>query len=147
VPIHPTTDFTASARRHVDDAGFLHGSARLTNADHLAGLAAECGLKALIEGYLGGKRNPKDLITDPRSGKPMMHHVDTLWPEVALIIQSRPAKSLVQLLANQPFADWKVSERYCDGSHLTGAVVLDHLNAARKVVSILEQAIIDGALK
>jgi hypothetical protein len=47
VPTTAPSDF-AAARRHFDDAQLLHGAQRFANADHLAGVAAECGLKAIL---------------------------------------------------------------------------------------------------
>lgn len=141
----PRTDFGASARRHLVDAEFLYAHSRSTNADHLAGLAAECALKALIAGYLGGHVNQQDLVFHPATGA-IRKHIDELWPEMSLIMQNRSANVLASLLGSQPFEGWKVYERYCDGSHLTAATVTAHIAAARTVVQILERAELDGAL-
>ncbi|EWC60695.1 hypothetical protein UO65_3978 [Actinokineospora spheciospongiae] len=73
-------------------------------------------------------------------------HVNSLWPEMATIVQGRSASTLMTVLATQPFAGWNVAERYSDGSHLTPAAVAAHVTAARTVVGILAQAHIDGAL-
>lgn len=43
-------DFADAHRRHWGDAELLFRSRRLGNADHLYGLSAECGLKAVAEG-------------------------------------------------------------------------------------------------
>jgi hypothetical protein len=86
-------------------------------------------------------------VVRPDTGKVIKWHVNNLWPEMAMIIRNRSANSLVPQLAGQPFADWNVNERYCDGSHLTPAVVAGHLAAARDVVGLLEQAHIDGVLR
>ncbi|MFC6089957.1 hypothetical protein [Saccharothrix lopnurensis] len=142
----PQTDFDSSARRHMDDADLLHAHARPANADHLAGLAAECALKALIAGFLGGHINPQDLVVHPNANGPIRKHVNTLWPEMVTIVQNRSASALIPLLTSQPFADWKVDDRYCDGTHLTATTVSNHLSAARAVISILEQAHLDGML-
>jgi hypothetical protein len=129
------------------DAEFLHEHSRPENADHLAGFAAECALKALIAGFLDGHVDQDDLVVHPDTGKPIRKHVNTLWPEMAVIVQSRSANSLVPLLATAPFADWEVNERYSDGSHLSAETVASHLTAARDVVAVLEQAHIDGVLQ
>jgi hypothetical protein len=128
------------------DAELLHAHLRPANADHLAGLAAECALKALIAGFLGGHVNQDDLVVHPDTGTPIRRHVNTLWPEMATIVRNRSANALLPLLTSAPFADWKVDERYCDGEHLTPAAVDAHLSAARAVVGILEQAHLDGML-
>jgi hypothetical protein len=65
---------------------------------------------------------------------------------MSIIVRNRSANVLVPLLTSEPFADWKIEERYCDGSHLTLAAVAVHMSAARTVVGILEQAHLDGML-
>lgn len=146
MPTTRRTDFDSSAKRHIIDAELLHAHSRPANADHLAGLAAECALKALIASYLGGRINQNDFVVHPNTGRPIKEHVNTLWPEMSTIVRSRSAKALVPILTSAPFADWKVDERYCDGSHLTPTVVAAHISAARTVIGILEQAQLDGML-
>ncbi|MGH3867680.1 MAG: hypothetical protein ACRDQ4_16390 [Pseudonocardiaceae bacterium] len=128
------------------DAELLDEHSRPANADHLAGFAAECALKALIAGFLGGRINQNGLVVHPDTGTPIKKHVNSLWPEMSTIVRNRPVNALMPLLTSNPFAGWKVDERYCDGSHLTPATVADHIFAARTVVGILEQARLDGML-
>jgi hypothetical protein len=142
----PRADFDSSAKRHLADAELLHLQARPANADHLAGLAAECALKALIAGFLGGHINHNDFVVHPHTGVPLRQHVDTLWPEVSIIVRNRSANALMPLLTSQPFADWSVNERYCDGSHLAATTVASHISAAQEVIRILQQAHLDGML-
>jgi hypothetical protein len=56
-------DVYAAMKRHWRDAELLSSQdpKRLANADHLYGLAAECGLKALIE----KADNPLDIDNNP----------------------------------------------------------------------------------
>jgi hypothetical protein len=42
------TDFYDAHQRHWDDAELLYEKQRWANADHLYGMAAECGLKQLM---------------------------------------------------------------------------------------------------
>ncbi|MCK2240340.1 MULTISPECIES: hypothetical protein [unclassified Crossiella] len=142
----PRADFDSSAKRHMADAELLHVQSRPANADHLAGLAAECALKALIAGFLGGHVDQKSLVVHPHTGQQIKQHINTLWPEMSTIVRDRAANVLTPVLTSQPFADWSVNERYCDGSHLTPAAVTSHLSAARTVIGILEQAHLDGML-
>ena len=128
------------------DAEFLQAHSRQANADHLAGLAAECALKALIAGFLGGYVNPNDRVVHPDTGTPITMHVNLLWPEMSTIVRSRSASTLMTVLTTEPFATWKVDERYSDGSHLSPNTVSERIVAARAVVGILEQAHIDGVL-
>jgi HEPN domain-containing protein len=53
-PATQHVQFAEAARRHLADALLLHGENRFANADHLAGVAAECGLKAILLDHLGG---------------------------------------------------------------------------------------------
>jgi hypothetical protein len=142
----PRTDFDSSAKRHVSDAVLLHEQSRPANADHLAGIAAECALKALIAGYLEGNVNQNGLVVHPDTDMPIKKHVNDLWPEMSTIVRNRPVNALMPLLIPNPFEDWKVDDRYCDGSHLTPAAVADHISAARTVIGILEQVRLDGML-
>jgi hypothetical protein len=142
----PRADFSAAAKRHVADAEFLHAHSRSINADHIAGLAAECALKALIVGHLGGHINQRDFVVHPATGQIKMH-IDRLWPEMSIIVQGRSANALTPLLGSNPFHNWTVNERYCDGVHLTGATVSARVSVARTVVQILERAELDGALR
>ena len=142
----PPPDFNSSAKRHMTDAELLHANLRHPNADHLAGLAAECALKALIAGYLGGHIDRNNLVVHPDTGQ-IKKHINTLWPEMATIVRNRSVNALMPLLTSTPFADWKVEERYSDGSHLTPEAVAAHMSAARTAVGILEQAHLDGILK
>ncbi len=68
------TDFDAAHCRHWDDAEFLFDNERTPNADHLYGVSAECGLKAVM-GALGME---VDARGDP-SSKDHKLHVDKLW--------------------------------------------------------------------
>ncbi|MGH3622829.1 MAG: hypothetical protein ACRDQ5_13690, partial [Sciscionella sp.] len=89
-------DFAAAARRHFSDAEHLCAQQRLPNADHLAGLAAECGLKAILIDHCGGSI---DAGGKPRHGtKCIAVHLPTLWAEVAARIDGRSAGRLVALL-------------------------------------------------
>ena len=44
-------DFLDAHRRHLRDADYLFSASRLANADHLYGMAAECGLKRLMMAF------------------------------------------------------------------------------------------------
>ncbi|MEI7673390.1 MAG: SAM-dependent methyltransferase, partial [Deltaproteobacteria bacterium] len=45
------TDYLDAHDRHWQDAGLLFASTRIANADHLYGMAAECGLKRLMVAF------------------------------------------------------------------------------------------------
>ncbi len=44
-------DFLDAHQRHLDDAESLFQAGRLANADHLYGMASECGLKRLMAAF------------------------------------------------------------------------------------------------
>lgn len=66
-------------RRHYLDAAFLFGNNRVPNADHLAGFAAECGLKATLDGWYGATLRGRFLNWN---GERVGSHVNGLWVQV-----------------------------------------------------------------
>ncbi|MGH3616296.1 MAG: hypothetical protein ACRDRK_27620 [Pseudonocardia sp.] len=58
-PSTAPAQFAAAGRRHLDDGQLLLAHARHVTADHLAGLAAECMLKAVLVDFLGATLSPR----------------------------------------------------------------------------------------
>ena len=138
----PSPDFRAAARRHYLDAAFLLADNRVPNADHLAGLAAECGLKAILEGWYGATLGPRFLVWN---GEKVRSHVNELWGEVATGLAGRAGATLALLLqGSAPFTGWDVADRYSDGTAVIDQSARDHVGKALEVIEILEQAILDG---
>ncbi|GAA0526035.1 hypothetical protein [Saccharopolyspora thermophila] len=105
----PPPDFPTAARRHYQNALLLRKEQRLPNADHVAGMAAECGLKAILIGYLDGfvnkKNNKPDHPVHP-SGKPgpSYGHLPTLWEEICLVASGRNANAFyLAMTQKNPF--------------------------------------------
>lgn len=140
-------DFRAAARRHHDDADFLLTDSRWANADHLAGLAAECALKAIVQFTpFGARQNARGFLVWGQSSE-LRQHIDGLWRELAQNISGYAAPTFIGLLASrgpEPFANWHVSDRYGDGLAITQHEATAHLDAARQVLAVLQQAEIDG---
>lgn len=140
-------NFAQAARRHFSDAQHLCAEGRLPNADHLGGLSAECGLKALAVEVFGG-RIKRGFAHHPSTGNPLKSHVGQgtqLWTEVASLAQGRQEPEVMALFtATNPFEDWDVADRYSDGTHLKSTVVHHHLEGARLVIRALEAALISG---
>ncbi|MGH3872591.1 MAG: hypothetical protein ACRDSR_13970 [Pseudonocardiaceae bacterium] len=67
------------------DTELLHAHSRPANADHLAGMAAECALKALIAGFLGGHVNQDDLVVHPDTGKAIKNHISAARTVVGIL--------------------------------------------------------------
>lgn len=67
--------------------------------------------------------------------------------ELAQNLSGYATPTFVGLLASpgpKPFANWHVEDRYSDGLAITQQEAIDHLNAARQVLAVLQQAVIDG---
>lgn len=142
-------DFELAALRHHADADLLISSDRHVNADHLAGLATECALKAILLGFCGAKLNANQMIEWTGGGqvKELRMHVDKLWNHVSLNLHGRNAPAFAALLQGEsPFSSWSVADRYGDGANVTTAVAARRLAAARQVVSMLQLAKLAGAL-
>ena len=141
-------DFQAAARRHHGDAGFLLADSRWANADHLAGLAAECALKAIMQ-FMPFRATPnaRGVLVWGHSSKELKQHIDKLWRELAQNVSGYAAPTFIGLLASpgpKPFANWHVEDRYSDGLAITQQETIEHLNAAGQVLAVLQQAAIDG---
>ena len=128
--------FAVSARRHLDDARYLHSDGRHPNADHLSGLAAECALKALVVEGLGGQVKQGFAFTADE--KKLRGHIDAAWAEIAALADGRPEPEVLDLLTDQPFADWRVDDRYSSGIHIDDGTVEVHLIGATRAIKALE---------
>lgn len=111
----------------------LWNTKRLANADHLYGMAAECGLKWLMTG-LGMK-------VDPETGTPLDRkdrvHADEIWKRYeTLYREQREARGLPSSKP-YPFENWHVSERYIRSRHFTVSHVKAHRNGAAYVKQLV----------
>jgi hypothetical protein len=140
-------DFNTAARRHYKDAQFLLGGDRWPNADHLAGVAAECALKAILLGYFGVTLNQGGKPIHPQGPKKRLGHINELWGELSQIVSGRAGPALTALLAGPaPFATWDVADRYSDGSAITELGARAHVNTAKAIMGMLQQALLTGAV-
>lgn len=101
-----TINFERAALRHFNDASALHQDKRFANADHLAGLAAECALKVAL---------PKRANGDVEGFR---EHVDKLWERIRVQQIPRHLARLSTLLQtkHRPFADWSISSATTTGT-------------------------------
>ena len=114
---------------------------RLANADHLFGVAAECGLKALM---LALGMATKHGIPRQRYHKV---HIDSLWDEFIAFTGGRGgARYALRLDSDNPFCDWRVSQRYCHRSGFFADDVNSHTQAAGVVMRLLDEALLDGVV-
>lgn len=131
-------DFLDAFERHWVDAELLFKKERLPNADHLFGVAAECGLKRLMLSFgMPCKDNgPKD-IKDRK-------HANEIWNRYETYRSGRG--SLDYILPQNPFTDWDVSDRYANSSNFNSAKVSKHQAGARTVRDLIKKAQLAGIL-
>ena len=128
-------DFTDAHRRHLEDAELLFERQRWANADHLYGLSAECGLKAVMLSL--------DMNVDA-SGTPSerrhRRHMPELWPVFEDFAGERGGGAyLASLSDGESFADWSINHRYANRRHFQSANVTPHHDAARRVADVVRR--------
>lgn len=143
------SDFAAAGLRHLQDAQLLHQQQRWPNTDHLSGIAAECGLKAILLQFLGGGLNTRGFPTHaaiPR-GRDYYGHIDTMWGQLAATAHGRGGAQFTALIsAPCPFTAWNVAERYSDGQHISEQRASGHLSEAKKILAMHQLAKTNGVL-
>ena len=135
------TDFQDAHYRHWADAELLFDSGHLANADHLYGLAAECGLKAIMAAW----GMPYDYQKDQPSRDPDRKHADRIWHRYEHYRQG-PQAAHYQLSASSPFADWRIHQRYWPRHRFDASTVEKHRQAADEVHQVLRHAQWEGRL-
>lgn len=135
-------DYTDAHERHWSDAELLFDRQRWANADHLYGMSAECGLKAVMIG-LG---LPTDARGSP-SEKKYWAHVNKLWPMFITFAHGYQGARYAQLLGHgNKFADWDVSQRYDHRKYFSEDLARRHREGAEEVRNVVQQARLDGIL-
>ena len=135
-------DFLDAHDRHWDDAERLYGAQRWANADHLYGMATECGLKGLMLVF----GMPFDAAKDKPVEKADQVHVDGAWLRFETYRCGHHAGARYLLSASSPFADWHVSQRYAHQSHFNQARVDPHRQGADQVRQLVKKAAVEGLL-
>ena len=134
-------DFTDAQRRHWEDAELLFEHSHWPNADHLYGLSAECGLKAIMLS-LGMGVDDSGTPIEPKHKQ----HVDGLWPVFEDFAQGSGGKAyLASLPSGDPFSGWSIHDRYANRSFFQRANVASHRCAARQVGHSVQRAALEGA--
>jgi hypothetical protein len=136
-----TEDFFDSHERHLVDAEYLYQNEHWANADHLFGVAAECGLKALTVGLKGSPlaKGERKHISEP--SKPT-----NAWDIFESYRSGHVMAAKLALPPANPFVDWDVSQRYAHRTNFTKAVVDPHRNGANEVMELLIVADVEGLL-
>ena len=131
-------DFRDAHERHLEDADHLHSHARYANADHLYGVAAECGMKHLMAGFgMPVRSGDVDLRQD-------REHADRLWARFESYRSGHHLASRYVLAASNPFHDWSMQQRYASRASFNPSVVAPHAAAAHRVQALVKQAKLDG---
>ena len=136
------TDFSDAARRHFADGDHLFARNRFANADHLYGLAAECGLKAIMVGLKPNlKCSTRGII------KSYQVHIDKLWNQFLALATGRlGAKYSAHLDPANPFSNWTVDQRYSHSTCVNSSIVINHQKAVESIKKALQDAQNDGIL-
>ncbi|TXH35000.1 MAG: SAM-dependent methyltransferase [Burkholderiaceae bacterium] len=134
-------DFLDAHRRHLSDAERLFQVQRWANADHLYGIAAECGLKALMEKIKGGPLEVDDRLHIMEERKP-----SNAWLKYQSYLAGHLLATKLSLPQSNPFSDWLVSQRYAHQSNFDQARVQLHQVAAKKVGTLIRRASKEGLL-
>ena len=126
-----TADFIDAHERHWEDAELLFECHRWAGADHLYGLSAECGLKALMEA--SGMKVDETGMPPPDYRK----HVSELWP---LVVDFREQDSELwdKLPDGEPFGDWSHHDRYAHRRSFRSDNVRRHRHAAEEIYRMVK---------
>lgn len=120
-------DFPDAMDRHWQDAELLHTNQRLANADHLYGLAAECGLKALLE--QDGNR------IEGRTRR----HINQIWGECGSLAVGRAGATSDFNPEVNPFHDWRIDDRYAHRRSIGSEQLQRHRSGAEQVRTMIER--------
>lgn len=133
------TDYLDAHARHLMDGWKLFQAQRWANADHLYGLAAECGLKAVMQVAVDAKGKPID--------KRYQKHINTLWSEFVTFANGRPQAGYAsQIPMNNPFVRWLVDQRYDPESSFSQKQADQHKRGAFAVAKIVQLARANGEI-
>jgi hypothetical protein len=139
-------DFLGASKRHYQDAELLMTNKRISNAGHLFGFAAECGIKALLVAY-GLKTDPR--TGDIKEGRPYRYktHVNTLINNDQTFEGSRQYSKYLGMMTNlKAFSDWDTGHRYWRESAIPRSCS-GWRDATKEVLQMLDQAKLDGVIK
>ncbi|MDF3883650.1 hypothetical protein [Cupriavidus basilensis] len=142
------TDYLDAHYRHLEDAEHLFGASRWANADHLYGVAAECGLKRLMIAFgmkvdttTGTPSNRQDRVHVMETRKP-----DNAWDRYETYRSGHNTAAGYVLTSTNPFIDWDVSQRYAHRRHFDQVRADSHRLGARAVRALVNKAILEGLL-
>jgi len=135
-------DFLDAQQRHWVDAEHLLQAQRWANADHLYGMAAECGLKRLMLA-LG---MPYDAAQDRPDQQSDRVHANGIWVRFESYRSGHAQGMGYALPGNNPFANWDVADRYAHQANFNQARAQGHRAGAQTVRDLISQAQREGLL-
>lgn len=134
-------DFHDAHDRHWQDAEKLYADSRWANADHLYGLAAECGLKRLMLGF--GMLLRADGVPKGRDDR---KHADQLWVRYDAYRESHHTGTAYPVPAVNPFGDWSIEQRYANQNGFDVTRVNAHRRGADVIRRLVSKARADGLI-
>jgi len=135
-------DFLDAHERHWADAERLNQAQRWANADHLYGMAAECGLKRLMLAF----GMPYDTAKDRPDKSRDQTHANGIWARFESYRSGHHQGAGYALTTPNPFADWDVAQRYAHQSNFDQARAQGHQAGAQTVRNLIAQAQREGLL-
>jgi hypothetical protein len=149
-------NFSASAKRHFDDALFLEKDSRIANAGQLYGFCAECGIKALLIS-LGYPTDADGSPIDRKEHKKqdpqvpyIREHINKLIEiknEIDTYASGRSGAKYLALIPNiDSFSDWLVEHRYY-AQHQIPLSLPAWKSSSTEMMKMMDVAFIDGVLK
>ena len=135
-------DFLDSHERHWSEAEHLLHVERWANADHLYGMAAECGLKRLMMRFGMTISSATGSPTDSKDWK----HANRIWARFESYRSGKVEGVEYGLPAPNPFDNWDVSDRYAHQSNFDQARAQGHQAGAQTVRRLLAKAQREGLL-
>ena len=135
-------DFHDAHHRHWDDAERLFQGQRWANADHLYGMAAECGLKWLMLAF----GMPFDSAKDWPNKKTDRVHADGVWARYESDRCGHHRGATYVLPPVNPFDNWNASQRYAHQSLFDAARATSHQIGANQVRQLIKKARWEGLI-
>lgn len=133
-------DFLDAHKRHWDDAETLFQAVRWANADHLYGMSAECGLKALMVKLNQGSLSKQDYVHVMEAKK------DSAWSRYQSYLSGHMWATKLSLPSENPFNDWLAEQRYAHQSNFDQARVQAHQEATKAIRELIRKAEREGLL-
>ena len=133
-------DFSNAHDRHRKDADLLFASHRWANADHLYGMAAECGLKRIMQAF--------GMAVNSTTGSPTLFddkkHVDLVWARFESYRSGHHQGTDYALPLPNPFDNWKAEQRYAHEANFDQARAQAHKEGAELIFGLVKKAQLDG---